>query len=360
MAIDSKIRSIIKNLGHIKIDDMMREVLSAHRGSYYKSKEAIGETGDFITAPEISQLFGETIGFWLINKWYELGSPTDFALVELGPGMGTLMADLMRVLNLVPELNNAVDIFLLEINKNFIKKQKDKLNYLKKEPTWISSINELPKKLCIIISNEFFDAMPIKQYIKLKDKWYESVIICDPVDEELKLDKMELSKALLEQLEIDHKNAKDGAVVEESVESLNIMRKVAVHLLKFGGSCLTTDYGYNIEPYNRTRGQYNSTLQAIKNHKYHPIMSSLGEADLTAHVDFDALKNAVLQKGIKEINISSQHDFLIKHGIKIRHKLLKKGNSSEIIKILDKQLHRLIDKSQMGEIFKVMEYDVVL
>lgn len=363
MAIDSKIRSIIENFGHIKIDDMMREALSANYNSYYKSKELIGNMGDFITSPEISQLFGEVIGFWIISKWQEQGCPEDIALIELGPGMGTLMADLMRVVNLVPKLSQALEVFLLEINKNFIKKQRNTLknsfNFSEAKLSWISNIDQLPKKPSIIISNEFFDSLPIKQYIKIRQKWYESVVICDPIDGILKYDKIELPKALLEQLNIDHKNAMDGAVMEESVESLYIMRKIAMRLLKFGGAFLAIDYGYDIQPQLRSRRQYNPTLQAVKNHKYHPVMSSLGEADLTAHVDFNALKNSVLQKGVKEVTISSQRDFLIKNGIRARHESLKKSNSVEIAKILDKQLHRLIDKNQMGEIFKAMEYCVI-
>ena len=356
MAIDSKIRSIIKKLGYIKLDDLMREVSSINRGSYYRSKTSIGVDGDFITAPEISQLFGETIGFWAINKWEHLGRPKNFALVELGPGLGILMRDLMRVAKLVPEFAQAAKIFLYEINKNFIKKQKTNLSFINSKITWINNLNELPSIPCIIIGNEFFDALPIKQYIKILQTWYESTIICDPIDGRLKFDKIELNKALLCQLNIDHKNAQDGALIEESAEALEITRKIAVHLRKVKGVCLVIDYGYNINHTERNRSQYNSTLQAIKNHKYQPIFESLGESDLSAHVDFNALKNAVLQKGIKNIVISSQRDFLVNWGIIIRQQLLKSTSSIKDAVILDVQLQRLIAKEQMGEIFKVMEY----
>ncbi len=356
MAIDSKIRSIIKELGYIKIDDMMREVLSINPSSYYRSQTSIGADGDFITAPEISQLFGETIGFWLISKWQQLGCPKEFALIELGPGMGILMRDLMRVVKLVPEFTQAVKIFLYEINNNFIKKQEDNLSFTSSKVIWINNLNDLPTIPCIIISNEFFDALPIKQYIKIRQTWYEAVIICDPIDSRLKLDKIELNKALTQQLNIDHKNAHDGAILEESAEALEIIRKITAHLRKVTGVCLVIDYGYNIEPAERNRNQYNSTLQAIKNHQYQPIFESLGKSDLSAHVDFNALRNAVLQKGIKNIVISSQRDFLVNWGIVIRQQLLKSTSSLEDAGILDAQLHRLIAKEQMGEIFKVMEY----
>lgn len=359
MAIDYKIRSIIKDFGHIKIDDMMREVLSINPNSYYRSTTSIGADGDFITSPEVSQLFGETIGFWVIGKWQELGCPKDFALVELGPGQGILMRDLMRVTKLVPEFTKAAQLFLYEINKNFIKKQKDNISFAQQRMNWINDINQLPSKPCIIISNEFFDALPIKQYIKIRHTWYESVVICDPTDSLLKFDKIELNKALFNQLDNDHKNAQDGALIEESAESLEITRKIAIHLVKFGGACLTIDYGYNIELFERTRNQYNSTLQAVKNHQYHSIIDSLGEADLSAHVDFNALKNAALQKGIGNITISSQHDFLVNNGIIIREQQLKSKSSVDYTEILNNQLYRLIAKEQMGEIFKAMEYIVL-
>ena len=269
------------------------------------------------------------------------------------------MRDLMRVAKLVPEFTQAAQIFLYEINKNFIKKQKDNLFFVKQEINWISNINKLPQIPCIIISNEFFDAMPIKQYIKIRQTWYESVIVCDPTDSRLKFDKIELNKALFHQLNLEHKNAQDGALLEESAESLEIMRKIATHLVKFTGACLTIDYGYDIEPFKRTRNQYNSTLQAIKNHQYHPIIDSLGEADLSAHIDFNALKNAIIQKGINNVAILSQHDFLINSGIIVRQQLLKRQASDEEAIILDNQLYRLIAKEQMGEIFKTMEYLVV-
>jgi NADH dehydrogenase [ubiquinone] 1 alpha subcomplex assembly factor 7 len=324
MAIDSKIRSIIEVFGHIKIDEMMREALSTSPGSYYQSQTSIGEKGDFITAPEISQLFGETIGFWIISKWEQLGRPKDFALVELGPGQGILMHNIMRVAKLETQFQKSAEIFLFEINKHFIKKQQKNLDFTGKKINWINHIDQLPSKPCIIISNEFFDALPIKQYIKLRHKWYETVLVFEPLDGRLKFDKIQLHKALFEQLGHDYPQAGDGAVIEESPFALEIMRKIAKHLVKFRGACLSIDYGYDIEPASRTRRQFNSTLQAVKNHQYCPIIDTLGEADLSSHVDFYALKNAAMQQGIKNTTISSQHDFLVNHGIILRHELLKK------------------------------------
>ena len=355
MPIDSNIRNIIKTNSHIKIDDMMREVLSNTPNSYYKITKNIGEHGDFITSPEISQLFGELIALWAIEQWQKLGSPKKFSLLELGPGQGQLMQDFLRVVKLVPEFFDAAQIHLLEINPYFIKKQKAKLTEYNKNIKWISDIKQIPKLPSIIISNEFFDALPIKQYMKVKDKWFESILVIDPIDEHIKYDKIELHKALQTQLALDYINARDGAIIEESLESLDIIRSLSKHLFTYSGAKLIIDYGYAIEAPTRHRGQYNSTLQAIKNHQYHSIISSLGEADLTAHVDFDALKKAAHEQGVNNYTISSQKEFLIKYGIEMRLQALKINASQNDKEILDKQVFRLTASQQMGELFKVLE-----
>ena len=155
MPIDSKVRAIIKENGHITIDDMMREVLSTNSNSYYQSTESIGEDGDFITSPEISQLFGEMIALWAIEKWQLLGSPDKFALVELGPGQGKLMQDFLRVAKLEPKFFAAIEVFLYEINPFFINSQKANLIEYNRPIRWIKNVNEIPGLPTIIIANEF-------------------------------------------------------------------------------------------------------------------------------------------------------------------------------------------------------------
>ena len=260
MTIDSSVRKIIKDFGYIRIDDMMREALSKNTNSYYKSKSLIGVDGDFITSPEISQLFGETIALWAITKWQELGSPKEIALIELGPGRGVLMRDLMRISEIVPEFNKAIEIFLYEINEGFIKEQKNTLASIKQKINWINNITKIPTVPCIIISNEFFDALPIRRYIKNSHEWFESVIVQDTANYRLKFDQIKLDQNLLNQLNNTYQNAQDGAFIEESDESLEIMCKIADHLLKSKGACLTIDYGYNIKTSERTSYQYNSSF----------------------------------------------------------------------------------------------------
>lgn len=334
---------------------MMREVLHTNSDSYYKKTQNIGEKGDFTTAPEISQLFGEMLALWAIEKWQQSGNPKQFTLLELGPGQGQLMQDFLRVARLVPEFYDAAKIYLLEINPYFIKKQRLSLEQYHKDIKWISDITEVPKDPLIVIANEFFDALPIKQYIKVKERWFESVFIVDPIDGCIKYSKIAIKELLQKQLLLDHPDSKDGAVVEESLESLDMVRKISKHIKSHGGAVLVIDYGYDIDIKNRIRGQYNSTLQAVKNHKYSSIIGTLGEADITAHVDFNALKRAAYEQGVHDTVTSSQREFLLKYGIELRLRELQNKATSEEADILERQVFRLISEKQMGELFKVLE-----
>jgi NADH dehydrogenase [ubiquinone] 1 alpha subcomplex assembly factor 7 len=355
MPIDAHIRHHIKENGHIKLNDMMREVLSNNHESYYRSTKHIGENGDFITSPEISQLFGEMIALWAMEKWIIIGCPQEFALIELGPGTGRLMQDFLRVARLNKEFFSAIRVFLYEINPFFINSQKARTFEYNKKISWIKDIQELPNLPAIIIANEFFDALPVKQYLKVEEKWFERVLVVDPVDGRIKFSKIEVNKVLQNQLLLEHKNAYDGAVIEESVESLDIVRKLSYHIKKYKGAALIIDYGYSIHPIERLRSQYNSTLQAIKDHQYSPIIDTLGEADLTTHVDFYALSRAANEQNINQISFKTQRNFLLKYGIELRLSTLKDSLSHEDFIIIQKQVHRLIAQEQMGELFKVLE-----
>ncbi len=358
MAIDSKIRQIINTNGHIKIDDMMRQVLSTHSNSYYKTLKNIGKGSDFITSPEISQLFGEMIALWTISQWEKIGKPEKFILLELGPGTGRLMHDLLRVSNVEPDFFKSLEIYLYDINPHFIQKQKENLAHFNLNMKWITNFDNMLELPMIVVANEFFDALPIKQYTKVKKYWFECVLINDPITGNIKYHKIAAFKNLQLQLDVEHINANDGAIFEESVESLIIMRKISHHIKKYTGSALIIDYGYNIKAEIRKRSQYNATLQAMKNHKFWPIIDSLGEADITAHVDFNALEKASREQNITEFNYCTQREFLLDYGIDLRCELLQKNLSKEEGKILNKQVTRLTSGMMMGELFKVLSFIV--
>lgn len=354
MPIDLSIRNIIQDKGYIAIDDVMRQVLSDNSNSYYRNVRNIGQRGDFITAPEVSQLFGEMIALWLITKWQALGRPANFCLLELGPGQGTLMQDIIRVSReIMPDMLKSANIYLYEINPYFISKQQEKLARF--NINWINNFNILPDLPLIVVANEFFDAMPIKQYMKIGQNWQESVMILDPVSSIIKYSTVGILNNLRAQFEIEHPNSSDCAILEESIETLKIVRFFSKKIERNGGNMLLIDYGYYIKPEERTSKQYTSTLQAIKDHQYVPVIDYLGEADLTAHVDFHALEKAASEYGNFTYNFSTQGNFLRNYGIDIRASILKRKSNPQLHDILDKQLKRLTSSQLMGELFKVLE-----
>ncbi|MCC8368647.1 MAG: class I SAM-dependent methyltransferase [Rickettsia endosymbiont of Oxypoda opaca] len=355
MSVEWKIRQLIKESGYVSCDQLMREVLSLNPSSYYQHKDILGIEGDFITAPEISQLFGEIIGLWCIKEWQKIGCPSRINLIELGPGRGLLMRDLLRTAKLVPEFYQALTIELIEINPNFITCQQTNLQDINLPINHHTTIKDIVKTPSIIIANEFFDTMPVKQYIKVKELWYESVLVIEPIDNKIKFDKIAVNKNLQGHLLQTHLEANDGAIIEESYESIKIMQFISNHLKKFSGSCLVIDYGYDINPSRRTRYQYNATIQAIKNHKYYPLLESLGSADLSAHVDFYALKAVAKNTGLNISETMSQRDFLTQNGILLRSKILQDKIAPAQAAIIKRQVDRLISPSQMGTLFKVLQ-----
>jgi SAM-dependent MidA family methyltransferase len=313
------------------------EFMSKQNAHYYGKKKAIGE--DFITSSEISQLFGEIIALWCITKWQEMAEPANICLVELGPGRGTLMQDLLRSIKNHAIFKAITQIVLVDINPHLRAQQKDRLCDFGKEIIWHEAIEALPEMPCVIIANEFFDCLPIKQYIYHQQQWCEIMI-----EPKLGFKYMPTDKTF------SHL-PKEGDIVEVSKPSTDIAQKIATSLLTHTGACLIIDYGY--EEKNR---QYVSSLQAVKNHQYHWVLAGdIDEADLSAHVNFTALA-AVFASFEITANIFTQRDFLINYGIEIRAQKLYE----HIIKIDEKiklanALQRLISNYYMGGIFKVLE-----
>lgn len=353
--LESLIIEQISQKGYLGIDEMMRSAMSQNILSYYRTKQPLGENGDFITSPEISQMFGEMIGIWCIDLWYKLGRPNPFNILELGPGRGLLMRDLLRSTKHVVGFHDALHIQMLEINDTLIPIQKEQLLQLHQRIEWISSSSQIKAMPSIILANEFFDALPIKQYIKIKQDWHEIILTTNPIDQNLQFDHYDiLNKQLKEHLHFAYPNAGDGAVIEESRESLNFIKQLTEHIKLYSGTILVIDYGYDFIPSLRQNHQYTSTLQAIRNHKFHPLLSNLGEADLSAHVDFTAIRlTAEAHHGIVYGTIG-QGDFLHNIGIDTRLNSLKTQNP-ELAPILQKQYHRLTSPKAMGNLFKVLQ-----
>ena len=347
------LRKIIEEQGSVTIATLMEEALTNYKQGYYNTCDPIGSSGDFITAPEISQLFGESIGVWCASLWQKMGSPKKINLIELGPGHGTLMQDIYRSTKNVKGFHDAIDIHLVEISPILIDIQKNKLkNIVNNRIHWHPDFNSTPDIASIIVANEFFDALPINQYIKIKKLWYENIVTIMQQNGEFCFANIPVSSKTNELLTEEHPNASDRSIVEISTSSISLIQKICDRLYNFGGGAIIIDYGYDQD--YKDRRIYDSTLQAVKDHKYHPILSDIGKADMTAHVDFFALKKAAKARRCLVHGTITQREFLLNLGIDLRADILTRKASPEAAYNIISGLSRLIDNDKMGSLFKAM------
>ncbi len=327
MNIVATLKELIKQSGSIPVDKFMEMVIPY----YYKNNNPFGKKGDFVTAPEVSQMFGEMIGIWCANHWLNKGK-NKFTLVEIGGGNGTLMADLLRGTKNVKGFHDAIkQIAMVEISPSLQEKQKSKILF--SNINWYSDLKEVDSENCIVICNEFFDALPIKQFIKEQDGFKEIHI-------GLKNDEFEfVTKSISWHL---GDLCGVGVIVEKSESSIRYA-EVIKQKIGSAGAAIIIDYGY-------VETSYKSTLQALKSHKFHNVLKEIGEADITAHVDFKSL--AKVFDDFKA-NIIPQGDFLIKCGIMARAAMLIDNGADP--KEIHEALARLINNDQMGQLFKVLE-----
>lgn len=340
-ALETIIKNEILHNGPMDIGHYMNLCLGHPQHGYYITRDPFGKTGDFVTAPEVSQMFGEMIGAWIIDTWQKLGAPSSFTLLECGAGRGTLMSDIMRVAKSVSDFTNAVQIKLLETSPVLIKKQQEALSAY--SPKWYGSLSEVDlNDPLIVIGNEFLDALPIRQFRKDNNQLKEVVI---GVDEDKKL-----SLGLSNQpSDIDAPlNMKEGEILELAPIRNQFMKTVLDMLKKNRGAGLFIDYGYN--------QSFGDTLQAIKDHKFIPVTDHVGDADITSHVDFLSLRKLCKQEGVHEYGLVKQADFLKSLGIVTRAQILKQKATSAQSGKIEKDLNRLVGLDEMGKIFKVMAF----
>ena len=326
--------------GPMSLSTYMSMALTHPKLGYYKKADPLGEAGDFITAPEISQMFGEMIGVWVAQTWELLGNPKSFSLVELGPGRGTLMADCLRVLNQVPGILDAVSINLIETNPVLIEKQRTNLNGCK--VVWRAEIDQLSAETgpLIIIANEFFDALPIKQFQRADGKWHERLVGLKEGNRAWGLSPTPLpDEAFPAELK-----PQENAIWETNFIAQQVIKDIIELINNSGGALLTIDYGYG-------KSQTGETLQALKAHQHVDPLTEPGNADLTAHVDFAALSEVAKKSGAKACHLMNQADFLKAMGIEPRAHNLASASPEAAPKIVS-DLARLIDNDQMGDLFK--------
>ncbi|MDC0032480.1 SAM-dependent methyltransferase [Pelagibacteraceae bacterium] len=334
-----KILNIIDKQGYINLDEFIDLSLNKLELSYYKSENPLGKDGDFITAPEISQLYGEIIGLFIANHIKE-NHLKKFNLIELGPGKGTLMNDVNRVLSTIFGNKIHYGIHFVEINKNY----QINLRELFSDCSIHLSVDTLPKKNSIILANEFFDAFPIIQAQKIDNKLYETIITKD--SGKLIFDKKEIRNEYEELFDLD--KFPSNQIIEKSPTANLLFETIVNHLLKNKGMMIVIDYGY-------MSVQNGSTLQSIKNNKKTNFLDSIGKQDLTSNVNFNELLKILDKNKIKNKFIQTQREFLISNGINYRAEALIKKNKEKENEILN-QVSRLIDIDKMGTLFKFLQF----
>ncbi len=311
---------------------------------YYQSRDPIGAEGDFTTAPEISQTFGELIGLWLATAWEEVGRPKPFQLAELGPGRGQLMSDLLRATARAPGFLEAADIHLVETSKRLQDVQRRTLNTA--PITWHEGLEAFPKGPLFLIANEVFDALPVHQLIRTEQGWAERTVTLDEQGG-LAFASCDAPSALLDATK-DLSSAKPGDIAEISPAREALAFDIGQRIRRDGGIALIIDYGAWV---NRATGD---TLQAVRHHEPADPLSAPGEIDLTTQVDFRRLGLAAAEGGADVYGPVPQGPFLRTLGIEMRTAALLSRSNQEQAKRLQEGLFRLTDASAMGEVFKVL------
>jgi NADH dehydrogenase [ubiquinone] 1 alpha subcomplex assembly factor 7 len=342
----SDIKRVIRTAGPMPVWRYMELCLNHPEHGYYVSRDPLGREGDFITAPEVSQMFGELLGLWAASVWKAMGSPPHVQLVELGPGRGTMMADALRALRVLPPMYQAIGVHLVEVNPELREKQKTALSGVR-NVEWHKSIDEVPPGPAIMLANEYFDVLPVHQVVRRATGWHERTVEIDANGRlafGVAAEPMPRFEVLLPPLV---REAPIGAVFEWRPDA-EIM-KIASRVRAQGGAALIIDYGH-------VRSDAGDTFQAIARHSFADPLKNPGLADLTAHVDFQALAHGAEDVGARVHGPVQQGDFLKRLGIESRAVTLMAKATPEVSQDVSEALKRLIGggRSGMGELFKVI------
>ncbi len=343
-----KIRAMIETGGPMPVSAYFNLCLADPEHGYYITRDPLGRAGDFTTAPEISQLFGELIGIFLIHAWQRHGAPEQTVLIEGGPGRGTMMADILNVVSkLAPNLYSGLAVTLMETSPALRARQAETLERHRGRIRWVNDLSEAPEGFTLFVANELFDAIATRQFVKANAGLFERVVTLDD-DGALcfgispaKLDPGALPAGLQAQ--------PDGAIFETAPAREALMARLAERLKRSGGSALVIDYGH-------LESGFGDTLQAIRNHAFDPPLAHPGEADLTSHVDFAALAAVALQEGLHVHKMMMQGAFLAGLGLGPRASALGRGKDLATQQQIVAAARRLAGEgeSEMGNLFKVL------
>ena len=337
-----EIKAMIAAHGPITVERYMQLALQHPDFGYYMNRDPFGATGDFTTSPEISQMFGELIGLWAAEVWSSMGAPKSVRLVELGPGRGTLMSDALRAARIVPEFRDALDVWLVETSPTLAAIQHDLLVDSGAAISWAQSLREVPQGPAIFVGNEILDALPVRQFRRVRGQCRERTVSLNG-EGELTFDFAPIPKPLI------IANAPNGAILEVSPSGHRLMFELGTRLVKQGGAGLLIDYGH-------AATGFGDTLQALRAHRHVDPLAAPGDCDLTAHVDFAAMARSASATGAAVYGPIDQGDFLRAIGIDLRTKALAERASPERAEEFQRARSRLVGKNQgeMGTLFKAM------
>jgi NADH dehydrogenase [ubiquinone] 1 alpha subcomplex assembly factor 7 len=345
-----KLRSLIAGRalqqGALPVADYMALVLGHPEDGYYMAGNPFGAAGDFTTAPEISQMFGEMIGAWLVDLWLQMGRPEKVNLVELGPGRGTLASDILRTLSVWPDFREAVTLHLVENSPKLREVQAKALKGYSVE--WHDSFGDVPDGFCFVVANEFFDALPVYQFIKELDGWKERRIGYDVEKDIFYFTAAPLDLDIDSIMPEEFLQAPEGSIFEISPASMSIVEDIAKKIAAQGGSALLIDYGH-------ASPGLGDTLQAVSRHQYADPLQNPGANDITAHVDFGTLKT-VAEPWVQVSGPVTQGQFLSGVGIHVRAERLCEAAGERQKRDIMSGLDRLVSPDKMGRLFKVMAF----
>ena len=345
-SLEAEIRRLIGLAGPMPVGEFMGHCLGHPQHGYYITHDPFGSAGDFTTSPEISQMFGELVGLWAAAVWQQMGSPAEVRLIELGPGRGTMMLDMMRAANVMPGFRRAMAVHLVETSPVLAARQTHTLGNQDIPVTWHETLAEVPEGPAIVVANEYFDAIPVNQAIKQADGWHERRVGIARAGNLAFSLAPEPLKFFEQTLPPQVRMAEVGSIFEWRADTpvLEIGRRVVR-----GGGALIIDYGY-------PESMVGDTFQALRDQRKADPLVAPGLADLTAHVDFQALTSAAESIGCRVHGPVDQATFLRRLGIEQRAANLKKVAPPDKAAAVDLALGRLTagGPTGMGNLFKAI------
>jgi SAM-dependent MidA family methyltransferase len=345
LSLAARLHARIAKSGPLSVEAFMQACLSDAASGAYTSRQPIGGAGDFITAPEISQIFGELIGLWAVAVWQSMGEPRGLTVAELGPGRGALMADALRAWRGVPKVLDAVSVTLIETSRVMAEAERNTLREAPLPVRWHARLDELPDGPLIVLANEFIDALPVQQFIRRDGAWHERLVAGDGrggfcFTEGEKLTPGDQACDLPDP-------APDGSILETRPAAQTLLRELARRAALAPLAALIIDYGHD-------ETGFGDTLQAVRGHRFAAPLADPGSADLSAHVDFADLRRQASALGLQPYGPMPQGGFLLKLGLgERRNRLLQRATPAQAEAIVS-GASRLVDPRQMGVLFKVL------